>query len=113
MVTPRIIILCNRLLSEGFLTSEGLQVLGEAGLALINAALLDVGHRLRFIRTIDAGITQIDAGETAVVVTIGEGLGAAYIKLDQEHEGLLPYGNTLALLPLVNTETIEALEVIA
>lgn len=112
MVNPRIIILCNRLLSEGFLTSEGLQALGEAGLFIINAALLDVGRRLRFVKSVDAGLAHIAAGETAAVVTIEESLGAAYIKLDREHYGLLPYGNTLALLPLVNTETIEALEVI-
>lgn len=112
MTSPRIIIICNRLLAEGFLTPEGLKVLGEVGLVLINATLLEAGNRLRFRKPVDAGVAKIAAGETADVITVGESLGAAYIRLDKEHGGLLPYGNTLTLLPLVNTETIEALEVV-
>lgn len=112
MYVPRIIIQCNRLLSEGYLTPGGLRVLGETGLIAVNASLLEVEHRLRFLHAVDVGLTDVAEGETATVVELQDALGAAYIRLDQVHKTLCGYENILALVPFWNKETINALEVI-
>lgn len=43
---------------------------------------------------------------------IGEGLGDVTLQLEKPHAGLIPYGNTITLLPLVTTELTQALEVV-
>lgn len=113
MITPRIIILWNRSLSCGFLTSDGLSILNGTGLVPVEASLLNEGRRLRFVREVDVGVTRVTLGETAIVSAMGENIGAAYILLKKRHCALESYGNMLVLWPQVNDETIEALEVIA
>lgn len=113
IMLPCIMRVCERLKS-GYLTREGLMLISASGalIAVSAAQLLHEGAHLRFMRDVDVGFDIITAGEMCEVFHIGEGLGDVTLQLEKPHAGLIPYGNTITLLPLVTTELTQALEVV-
>lgn len=114
IMLPCIMRVCERLLAEGYLTRDGLMLISTSGalIAVSAAQLLHEGAHLRFMRDVDVGFDIITAGEMCAVFHIGEGLGDVTLQLEKPHAGLIHYGNTITLLPLVTTELTQALEVV-